>query len=156
MKSFKKEFWLLTLIIMLVIMVQLWGSQKALDVRLYYSALEAQDFFASLSLSEVNAYLRHELFDLVFIFAYSYLLLLQIRRVYKPGLITTAFALTPGFFDLLETSTILGVLIGWVQSPSWLGAITFMKWLASTLVLLAILFGWVRKQFIGLKTAKKF
>jgi hypothetical protein len=60
MKSFKKEFWLLTLIIMLVIMVQLWGSQKALDIRLYYTVDEAKNFFASLSPSEISAYIRHE------------------------------------------------------------------------------------------------
>ncbi|MGE5085203.1 MAG: hypothetical protein ACM3MG_02820 [Bacillota bacterium] len=147
MKSWRKEIWLILLIVILVIMVQLWGSQKALDVRLYYSALEAQDFFARLSLSEVNAYIRHELFDLVFIFVYSYLLLLQVRRIYKPTLMITAFALTPGFFDFIETSTILSVLIGWVQSPPWLGAITFLKWIASAIVILAILFGWVRKIF---------
>ena len=155
MKSWHKEIWLILLIVILVIMVQLWGSQKALDIRLYYSADEAKNFFASLSASEVSAYIRHELFDLVFIFTYSYLLLLQIRRVYKPALFMTAMALTPGIFDFIETSTILGVLMGWIQSPPWLGAATFIKWIASAIVILTILTGWVRKASLRLRQPKK-
>lgn len=144
MKSLPKEIWLLILIVFLVTMVQLWGSQKALDVRLYYSALEAQDFFAGLSSAEVNAYIRHELFDVAFIFTYSYLLLLQIRRVYKPSLMMTGIAVLPGIFDLIETSTILTVLMGWIEAPAWLGAITFVKWMTAAVSLLTILSGWIR------------
>jgi len=145
MKSWHKEIWLILLIVILVIMVQLWGSQKALDIRLYYSAIESKDFFASLSPDEVKAYIRHEIFDLVFIFVYTYLLFLQIRRVYKPSLPMTLIAIAPGAFDLAETTTILTVLHGAFEAPAWLGAMTFIKWVTSVVVILLILMGWVRK-----------
>jgi hypothetical protein len=82
---------------------------------------------------------------LVFIFTYSYLLFLQIRRVYKPSVLMTLLALTPGAFYFVETTTILTVLSALFEAPTWLGAMTFIKWVTSAVVILLISIGWIRK-----------
>lgn len=151
MKIKFKELWCVVIIIVLVICVQLWGSQKSLDVRLYYTLLEAQVFFQALTQTEVSAYIRHEFFDLIFIFTYSYLLHLILKRIYQSRFVNTAIATLPGFFDFIETTTILSILLGASSPPFWLGVITFLKWLSTLLVFSFIIGGYFFKKCLRRK-----
>jgi hypothetical protein len=141
-----KEFWCVVVIVLLAMMVQIWGSQKSLDVRLYYTAGEAKSFLNELSPSEISAYVRHECFDLAFIATYSLLLFLWLRRLLPHNKYLLTLAFIPGVLDFIETTTILVILLrAPLEPPSWLGLMTLLKWLSTLGVLFLFILGYFHK-----------
>ncbi|MBO9666310.1 MAG: hypothetical protein J7501_05805 [Bdellovibrio sp.] len=141
-----KELGCIALIMLLATMVQIWGSQKSLDIRLYYTAADAKSFFAELSPAETAAYIRHELFDLAFIGTYSLLFFFWLQRLFPQKKLFVALGFVPGLLDFIETTSILGVLLQGLQEPPlWLGTVTFLKWFGSICVLVLLIFGGLRR-----------
>ncbi|MEK6628154.1 MAG: hypothetical protein AABY53_05970, partial [Bdellovibrionota bacterium] len=117
------------LAIVATLMVKI-DSQNTLDARFYYSGLEAVQYFKSLSDKDSYRYLVTEVFDLSFIITYTALLFLSLKRLVYKSQKVKYLAFIPGIFDLVETSTIISVLLGKIsiESHPWLGLITAMKW----------------------------
>jgi hypothetical protein len=119
------------------------GYSDSLDSRLFYSAAEAKVFFQYLSHEQSRAYLKNEFFDLGFIVSYTLLFYWLYRRMVSHRSWLSALALIPGAFDLIETSVIIGVLSGGVQSPpAWLGFATCLKWTTGAIFVLIAAYRW--------------
>lgn len=100
----------------------------SLDVRFYYSGAEASAFLNGLSATQAHTYLLHEWWDLLFLTAYSWLLVKLLR---------TPWAVVPGVLDLVETTVIIGALLGIPGVPlAPLGVVTALKWSSLPLVVL--------------------
>lgn len=118
-------------------------AQQILDVRFYYTEIEFQKFFQTLSSKENFRYKLVAFFDLGFLISYTILFYLSLKRLtYKKPLIKF-FAIVPGLFDFIETSSILAVLteVVSVKNLSWIGYFTLLKWISIVLILTLILLG---------------
>lgn len=114
------------------------GPGGALDTRLFYTAAEAQEFFAQLLPLEVFNYFRTECIDLVFyIPVYSCILWIALKRLY-PHKSWHKYSVAVAIFDVYETLNILLFLSLEKPLPSYLGFVTCAKWI-STAVFLALI-----------------
>ena len=146
-KSIQKEFWLISSLILFGALIHFWGSRETLDAKFYYSSAEAKFFFQNLNQDEIRSYLRNELFDIGFIFIYSALFFTLFKRHCPVYSRFSFFALMPGAFDLLETITIIAVLIGILEEPpAWLGVATCLKWATGAIFIIFSTFHSI-KQF---------
>ena len=145
-----KEIYSIVGLIIAGLAMHLWGADKVLDTKLYYTVTQAESFFRSLEASQWQAYLLNEVLDLVFLSNYSLLFFLLARKFY---LKKTWFAFIPGVFDLIENSTIILLLIYRHSSPpSWLGYVTCMKWLTGAVVVIWIIFEFTKASRRGDKS----
>lgn len=112
------------------------GPSDSLDAKFFYTGEQARNLFANFSLEDKEAYFLNEIFDLFLIFSYSFLFLTLKRHL---------FALVPGFFDLVETLTVLYALK--YGEPfnvfSFLGVMTALKWSTGALF---IVWWWRQKK----------
>jgi hypothetical protein len=142
-----KELWCIIGLVLFDILMRIWGSHDSLDSQFYYSAAEANSFFQSLDQGGARAYLRNEIFDFGFLATYSVLFLLLYRRFFQPYPRFSILALTPGVFDVIETTMICAVLTGCLNKPPiWLGFVTCLKWITAVAFLLITAFRWVIYQ----------
>ncbi len=126
------------------------GFGGPLDMKFYYSENEAIRFFGGLTGVEVTTYLRHELFDFLFLICYSALLYRTLKHLFPDQSFYRVLGIAPGVFDLIETSTITLILIGVIPAaPTWLGFMTCAKW--TTFIVVASVIG---IQFLRRKIAR--
>ena len=142
------EFCLIVALILIGGWMLIWGSSGSLDMKFYYSADEARRFLYGLSASEAANYLRNEWVDLGFLSTYSALFFVLARRFYPSKPILHFWAIVPGLFDLIETVTIIWLLLYWkaVAPPAWLGVMTCLKWLSGASISLLILAAMIRSR----------
>lgn len=118
----------------------LWRAESSLDAQLYYSGEAAKYFLNSLSEVQNQIYFRHEILDLGFIISYTLFYYFLVRRVLgSEKYLWMAFV--PGFFDFLETTSILYLLKS-ENIPNeldWLGYLTALKWLTVTILSLILI-----------------
>lgn len=130
-------------IIVFYAMMRLWGWQEnlsCLDVKFYYSGAQAIDFFNALSAETWQSYLRNEFFDLGFIVSYGSLFFFLLQRLFKNTKVLTRVLFFALGCDLIETLLIILVLTKVLDTPpSWLGIFTCLKWIAVTIVMIAII-----------------
>jgi hypothetical protein len=114
------------------------GLGNPLDGRYFYSAQAAREYLAGLSEAARMIYMRVEILDFGLIVIYSSLLVRLLHRM-KAGAPIRWIGLLPGFFDILENTTILRALgrTGF-DVPDSLGYFTAVKWTAAAAVLLFI------------------
>lgn len=124
------------------------GVSNTLDVRFYYTFEEAVTFFISLSDETGFRYLVKELLDLVYICLYSGLFKRGIRHFIFPNYPKLFISLIPGLLDVIETLSIIFVLIGFASFDvlTILGFVTCLKWSSALLIISLIIFGWVRSK----------
>jgi hypothetical protein len=139
---------LLVLIVVLDVAMMTLGPRATLDMKLYYTGEQARSLLSSFDAHEGNTYFINELFDLVFISAYSSLFFFGLRKAFPKSRIAGPIALVPGFFDVIETSFILYALRTQGPHPffDWLGVATFLKWTTGSLVNLTMIVGSIRKS----------
>jgi|GEM_PF-3653894 len=140
-----------TLVVLYCAMASLMSASDILDARFYYSAREATGFFAALEPPQNKIYLEHELLDLVFLSSYTALFGTLAKRVFPNSSSLQFFAFAPGLFDLIETGSIMAILLG--SSPGifvgWLGVVTCCKWIAGSLFAIAIFVRYLRSFLRG-------
>lgn len=140
-KLFDRKLTLLLGLIVLLDLIILWlGPPHSLDVKLYYSGDEARALFAALTEADLKAYLTQELFDLGLIASYTTALFIGLSRTRPKKTWAKPLAFLPGFFDLVETLTSIGILrfglpITWLDH---LGLFTFVKWSGGALAASAL------------------
>ncbi|MEQ1723076.1 MAG: hypothetical protein ABL930_07850 [Pseudobdellovibrio sp.] len=128
------------------------GLKHTLDARIFYTQDDALAFLQSLDSTGLQTYLHVELLDLGFIFTYSMLMYVTLRKMIPNRFYFCFIAFIPGFFDLVETANIILFLQNptYIQSFAWLGTITFLKWTTSAVLLCYISFLRLRlKQSFG-------
>ncbi len=125
------------------LVMHIWGPDDELDIKFFYTSVQANNFLQGLSASQAGAYLLNEIMDLLFLSTYSLLFFFLARRFYFRK---TWMALVPGFFDLIETTTIIFLLINrsWAP-PHWLGYATSLKWTTGIILAITILVGFARQ-----------
>ncbi|MGE3260277.1 MAG: hypothetical protein AB7K68_00715 [Bacteriovoracia bacterium] len=140
---------LIGLVFLLAAMAAL--GAPSLDKRLYYTGLEAREFFSRLSAQDAANYRLNEIIDLGFILLYTFTLVLTFVRLYPRSKLLYWIAFAPAVFDLIETGSILHVLNFGETFPvlSWLGAATFLKWASTVVALGLILRGGLRRVSLG-------
>lgn len=113
----------------------------SLDARLYYSDVEAVEFFSRLTPVEISRYRITEALDFLFISLYTASLVLAAQRL---RLRPWAIAFVPALFDLVETNYIFWSLTIGISVPAWLGWVTYWKWISAAVVLalLAVMAVW--------------
>jgi hypothetical protein len=140
-------FWEAYFIIMLIALglsMHRWGVDSALDAKFFYTVTEAEFFFRSLEPAKWQAYLLNEVLDLAFLSSYSLLFFFRARKFYFTK---SWIAFVPGFFDFIETTTIILLLLNRSWSPPiWLGYVTCLKWLTGTIVVISIMLGWANSK----------
>jgi hypothetical protein len=106
------------------------GPKSTLDMKYYYTPIEARHFFQGLSDGQARLYLLNELADLCFLSTYSALAFQISKRVFGATSKLKWLAFTAGLFDLIETGTIICLLASGrsLQAPFWLGISTCLKW----------------------------
>lgn len=130
------------------------GSNDTLDSRLYYTGAEAARFFNTLSNKDVFHYLMTELFDLGFIFIYTAILFLSLKRVFYKVPKLKYFAFIPAAFDLFETKAMIECLMNNAHIGKqyyWLGYATLFKWLTVSFLLLLFLIKFIKISFVKLR-----
>jgi len=122
-------------------MASLMTMRELLDARFYYSATEASGFFAALSPAKAHLYLKHQLLDLLFLSSYSVLSFSVVEVLFPKSLRMKIFAIVPGVFDLIETGSIIAILLGAPTTifAGWLGFATLLKWVTGCLLIFIIL-----------------
>ena len=126
--------------VFLVVMVfLLWasGPGDTLDQHFYYTGAKAREIFDAMGPAGAAKYLRTEWLDLVFIATYSTALDRACGKL--PGFrLHRGVAFLPGFFDILETMTIIAYISGAPVSGwfDYLGIITALKWTTGGIVML--------------------
>jgi len=147
-RSIPAEIYFVVLMILAVAGMRIWGTSETLDPKFYYTGQQARDFFAGQSPVQAYKYLHNELFDLGFLCSYTILLFLLYRRVFTADSYVTLIAFLPGIFDLVETSTIIQVLLKRFvdEAPTWLGITTCLKWSTAGVAILFLAFGFVKHR----------
>jgi hypothetical protein len=125
-------------LILISIFMHILSPANKLDVRFYYSVIEAQEFFNRLSIQEIRRYFFGELFDLFFILNYSALSFLLFRSYFSKKEKWVLFL--PGLIDVVETGSILLKLKGHQISLFLLSLSTLAKWSSGVLVLVFLLY----------------
>jgi vacuolar-type H+-ATPase subunit I/STV1 len=124
--------------------MHLWGADKVLDAKLFYTMTQAESFFRSLEPSQWQAYLLNEVLDLGFLSSYSLLFFSFARKFYSAN---SWLAFIPGIFDLIETTTIILLLLNRSWSPPiWLGYVTCLKWVTGGIVGILIVVGFTLRK----------
>ena len=125
----------------------------ALDTRLFYTAEESMSYLQNLDLEKATRYLVHEVIDLfLFLTCYTALSFLIMKRLYPNVKYLPMLALVPGFFDTIETSSIILYLMkNSSEFPSWMGYVTCLKWTSGLLSIAALFFG----GLLHLRTKRK-
>lgn len=123
------------------------GITNNLDVRKFYWGSEAISYLLSLTPDESQRYLTKEYFDLFFILSFSSLFFLLMVRFFPRIKYLWLLALLPGFFDLIETGTIISLLMTqkYPRPLDWLGLVTAVKWLLAYLVMIIIVVGGLKE-----------
>jgi len=132
----------MTLLALYIAMGSLMSLQEILDSRFYYSATEASNFFAALGSQKTHIYLKHQLLDLLFLSSYSVIAFSIVEILFPKSSKMKIFSVVPGIFDLIETVSIIAILLG---APTfifvgWLGLATCLKWLTGCLLTILIVF----------------
>lgn len=131
MKKYRREILSVLLMIIIGTMMLLWGTNSSLDAQFYYTGESAKHFLSSLTESQNRTYFRHEILDLGFIFSYTLFYFFLVRRTFTSDHYQW-LAFVPGFFDLIETTSILYFLNSKALPGTleWLGPMTSLKWLS--------------------------
>lgn len=126
----------------LAIAMLLLGSNTSLDAKLYYTGDQARALLAGLDSAGVERYFINELLDLLLILSYSTLLFVGFKKVFPGRRIVCCLAFVPGFFDLIETLSLLYILGfgGATSHLDWLGTVTFLKWATGAVALVVLAF----------------
>lgn len=135
--------YLVVLLVFVGLMMHFLDPHDVLDIRFFYTSSQANNYLRGLNDFKARSYLFKETLDLLFFTTYSLLFFLLARRFYfrKAWL-----ALLPGLFDLIETTTIIFLLINRTQeSPVWLGYATCLKWTSGFVVGAAIVAGFIKR-----------
>lgn len=146
------DFRLFVIICMMVIfglsLIKL-GLPNSLDARFYYSNEEAIKFFKLLGDHDYYRYIATEIFDLGFIASYTAFWFLSLKRLKYQNQQIKYVALIPGFFDFIETATILLILVGElsIKSITWLGYATAAKWTFSGFITIVYFFAIFRRFY---------
>ncbi len=128
------------------IFMHLLSPPNKLDVRFYYSVLEAQEFFNRLSDHEIRNYFFGELLDLFFILNYSVLSFLFFQTYFSKKEKWLLFL--PGLMDVVETGSILLKLKGHQISLFLLSLSTLAKWCSGVLLFFFLLYRIIKRQRI--------
>ena len=129
--------------------------RNSLDARIFYTGEESMAFFNALSSDDWHKYVRTEMMDLFFLTTYTSLSISFMKGLYPAKKILHGIAIIPGFFDLIETSTIILFLVKasdstlkeWLSVfPSWMGYITCAKWMTGLVVVAILLFGLIKNK----------
>jgi hypothetical protein len=126
--------------------MHLLSPKNKLDVRLYYSVSEAEEFFSQLGPTESHNYRVGEILDLFFILNYSLICFLAFDSFF-PGKWRYVLFL-PGLMDLVETISILLKLKGHQISLSLLSYSTTGKWAAGVALLFVLIYQIFRRPRI--------
>lgn len=99
------------------------SPEVILDTKLYYSPSELLQILQNYSIEDRIAYFYTCLIDLLYLTVYSALLWILAGK--------KGFAFLPGFFDFIETGSILLYILGKVEFThiQHLGVISFLKWI---------------------------
>lgn len=129
---------LFAMIVLFDIVLMTIGPRDALDIRLYYTGEQARALLASFDEAQIHRYFVNECIDLAFIMTYSALLFVCMQKYWRRYRV---LAFLPGFFDLIETVSILIALStpGQHDFFDWLGVATFLKWTTGAALVVAIL-----------------
>ena len=101
------------------------GPTDILDARLFYTPEESRKFFSELSLLNREKYILNEFLDYILILTYTTLF----YRLSDRANALRRICFLPGFFDVVETTTILLCLNKFIiLAPTWLGYVTSAKW----------------------------
>lgn len=117
------------------------GPEESLDARFFYTTEEAHRILYDVTADESVRYFRNEIFDVALILLYSAFLFRIFQNLRVPRVWAFVLAFAPGFFDLVETISVLYAL----QHPgphgflSWLGYVTASKWLTAGISVLLLL-----------------
>lgn len=122
------------------------GPRESLDAKFYYTGEQAHALLLSFTAEEAEKYFRNEIIDLLFIVAYTSLLFMALKKR-APNFIWLAFP--AGFFDLIETSSILYCLKASPVFLNQLGFVTAFKWIFFTGAKLTVLYGLFRAKLKG-------
>lgn len=123
------------------------GLPDILDARLFYTSEEAMKYLTSLSSESLSSYIKIAQLDLIFIFVYSLLLFVSLKKVISTKWVGL-LAAVPGILDLIETCNILTYL----KNPTsyvvfgWLGYITCAKWMSGAIVVLTFIISFLRQR----------
>ena len=143
-----KLFWLSISLILIFLTMRSIHLPSILDSLFYYTTEYANLFFKNLNAVDRKKYLFHEIIDIFLIFNYSLLIYYFSNVISKFNKIF----LLPGFFDFIETITIILLLCNIIESaPIWLGLVTSFKWLT----LIVIIFWFLKDLFIQYVKYKK-
>jgi hypothetical protein len=139
-KNYKAEYSLAAVLIATAFVLFSLNIPDALDTRLFYTAEESMFYLQSLELEKATRYLVHEIIDLLlFLTCYSALSYLIMKRLYPNVKYLPMLALVPGFFDTIETSSIILYLMkNLSEFPSWMGYVTCLKWTSGLLIATAM------------------
>jgi hypothetical protein len=137
-----------TILVLLIIIIDFYmiylmtqGLTETLDQKLYYSGDDARALWLSFSNWHLQTYFANEIADLFLIASYSSLFYITLRKVSKsPEYLLVA--LIPGFFDLIETLSVMLILKfpEYGQILNWLGTVTLFKWNSGAFAVLLILY----------------
>lgn len=133
--------------LVLSVALQLYGLPESLDKKFFYTGEYAQEFLFLLSDQQDAVYIRQCFLDLIFILFYTTLTAIEFRKVTRHPLLQK-IAFLPGAFDLIETGSILVILLQrhiW-SKLDWLGYMTCLKWVTSSVALVMWFFLWTVKR----------
>ena len=139
----QKVILLLASLVLTGIVMRLLSPPAKLDVRFYYTVVEAQQFFSHLTSIQAQKYFWGELVDLWFMFNYSWLLFLWAQNV---KLRNPSLTWATGWLDLGETALILSYLSGypvWIEGMRWFSTV---KWSAALVTLFTLAFLTFRRK----------
>lgn len=124
------------------------GVDKSLDARFYYDYIEASAYMSQLSVELSYKYLIKEFFDLGLICLYSALFKRGVRHFLFSSFPLLFISLIPGFFDLIETISVILILKQIVSYDvlNYLGLVTLLKWSSGTILFGLILVSWFKQK----------
>lgn len=124
------------------------GVRGSLDMRPYYSFQEASNYFNHLSVEMSYAYLIKEFLDLGLIALYSGLFKRGVRKFIFPNPPKLFIFLIPGFFDLIETVSIILILKNLISHSilGILGVISLLKWTSGATLFALISYKWIKSK----------
>lgn len=140
-KSFLKSkfFFLMMSLVITGIFMRILSPPQKLDVRFYYTLADGIEYLQGLSLDQKRLYFYGELFDFWFMFNYSWIFFLIIKK---------KIVFIAGLLDFFETFLICYYLFnGEFMAGTWLlPFFSSAKWLFATLTTVAILIILLKKR----------
>jgi hypothetical protein len=128
---------------------------RSLDARFYYPAEFVASYLDSLGPDGRYLYLLNERTDLFFLVAYTALAYAVVVRIYTRyrtplGWLPLVLCTLPGILDLIETATIIWLLLMDRGVPTFashlLSVVTPLKWGSSFGVLFAFVHPWIKRK----------